>query len=160
MEIFVFRGQSQVFEKIGQIPKQGPQGQLFRKDFVAPKPMSQNCLCKLFHLPKRSKVYRQKLGYKKIYPQGPRVLGSFEGCNPNLSQFPLFLGKIIFSKFNQTVTFWSRDLKRVSKKPLWQYLSGKIHKKVYCHRFKSYKHFSKEKQLRTDLVARECTLIQ
>ena len=129
MEIFVFRGQSQVLEKIGQIPKQGPQGQLFRKYFDAPKPMSQNCSCKLFHLPKRSKVYRKKLGYKKFYPQGPRVLGSFEGCNPNLSQFPLFLGKIISSKLNQTVTFWCRDLQRVSKNRCGNILQGKFIKR-------------------------------
>ena len=79
-------------------------------------------------MPKRSQLTRKKM--------------VFAGCNPNLSQFQHFSGKIILSKITQMVIFWSRDLKRVSKKLLWQYLSGKINKKkVYCHRFKSYKHF-------------------
>ena len=100
MEIFVFRGQNLIFEKVGPILKQGSQGQLLRKDLVAPKPMHQYCLCKLFHLPKRSKLTRKKVGYKKIVPLDSRVLGSFEGCNPNLRQFLLFLGNIFFSKSN------------------------------------------------------------
>ena len=53
-----------------------------------------------------------------MVPWGSRVLGSFEGCNPNLCQFPVFLCKIFFPKINQIVTFWSGDLKWISKKPV------------------------------------------
>ena len=49
MKILVFRGKNDDFGKIRLIPKKRPQGQLWRKDVNAQKPMHKYCLCKLFH---------------------------------------------------------------------------------------------------------------